>query len=81
MTYQLCGHEPTLSWWQVGLLQDSLQHWILPRATCFDDLLHMLKVNVPVAQKLRVALLQVVVKWLHSGCLKKNMKLCAMTDN
>lgn len=35
------GHERTLFWRQVCLLQDSLQHRIFPWATCFDDLLHM----------------------------------------
>lgn len=53
-----CDYLPTFFGWQVCLLQDSLQHWILPWATCFDDLLHMLKVDVPVPQEPKVALLE-----------------------
>lgn len=51
-------HSPTLFRWQLLLLEDPLKHWILPGATCFNDLLHMMKVNVPVPKELRVALLQ-----------------------
>lgn len=35
-----------------------MKHRVLPGATCFNDLLHVMKVDVPVPTELRVALLQ-----------------------
>lgn len=57
----LSGEQPTLFCWQVLLLEDPLKHWILPGATCFNDLLHMMKVDVSVPKKLRMALLQTIL--------------------
>lgn len=57
----LSGHQPTFFCLQVLLLEDPLKHWILPGTTCFNDLLHMMKVDVSVPKKLRVALLQKIL--------------------
>ena len=81
------GQKPTLFRWQVCLVQNSLQHWILPWATCFDDLFDMLKVGVPVPKELRVAFLQKINKYiknwmpLNSYFLNNNALCTSCNDN